>query len=145
MQTPTNLSRIKKPLFDLLSQFNRNWEQHQNRLRLDLLEEEIGNIETHPLKGELKNLINGKGGSLPFFTSGKIIWCTLAPNPSRLQKVVEQLQAWILPSYGWQDRLDHIHRHPRTASLSLLRGMLQQSQEGSGQVFQEGRDRRCSL
>jgi hypothetical protein len=98
--------RINKPLFQLLTHFNSNWEQYQSRLCLDLSEEEIGNIEVHPLSGELTNLIIGKGGSLPFFASGKIIWCTLAPNPSLLQKEVDKLQAWILPSYGWQESGD---------------------------------------
>ena len=63
---------------------------------------EIKDLETHPLRGEIANLIKEKGGSLPFFSSGKIIWCTMAPDPFRLKKTVAQLQSWILPSYGWQ-------------------------------------------
>lgn len=98
--------KINKSLFDLLSLFNKNWEQHKDRLYMDLSEEEIGNIETHPLSGELINLINKKGGSLPYFSSKNIIWCTMAPNSFLLQKEVEQLQAWVLPSYGWQGKSD---------------------------------------
>ncbi len=86
----------------MLSQFNSNWEQNQTRLCLELSEKKINDIEAHPLNGELTNLINGEGGSLPFFDNKKVVWCTLAPNPLQLQKVVEQLQIWILPSYGWQ-------------------------------------------
>jgi hypothetical protein len=97
---------INKPLYDLLSHFNSNWGQHQDRLCVGLSDEEISNIENHPIRGELVNLINGKGGSLPFFSPSKITWCTMAPNSSRLQKVVEQLQAWIIPSYGWQGNGD---------------------------------------
>jgi hypothetical protein len=97
---------IDKSLHNLLSQFNSNWKNFQKRLCLDLSKEEINDIETHPLSGELTNLINGKGGSLPFFTNSNITWCTMASSHSCLKKVVEQLQAWILPSYGWQGNRD---------------------------------------
>ena len=97
---------INKPLFDLLSQFHSNWERYQIKLCLNLSKGEIGNIENHPLRGELINLINGKGGSLPFFSTDKVTWCTMAPDSSMLQKVVRQLQAWIIPSYGWQGNRD---------------------------------------
>ncbi len=98
--------KITKPLLEVLKQFNSNWEKYQKRLCFDLLEEEIRNIEAHPLSGELINLINGKGGSFPFFTDRHVIWCTLAPQPLLLQKQIEKLQAWILPSYGWQESGD---------------------------------------
>ena len=94
--------KINNSQFELLSQFNKNWEQNQKRLCLDLSNYEINAFETHPLIGEIVNLIqNKKGGSLPFFSNDKILWCTLAPNPSQLQIAVDQLQNWILPSYGW--------------------------------------------
>ncbi|MDA3896789.1 MAG: hypothetical protein PF482_11665 [Desulfobacteraceae bacterium] len=94
--------KINTLQFDLLSQFNNNWEKYFKRLCLDLSIGKIGRLETHPLSGEIINLIKEKGGSLPFFSSGKIIWCTMAPDSSQLKKAVEQLQSWILPSYGWQ-------------------------------------------
>jgi len=96
----------ENPLYDLLSQFNNNWKHYQDRLCVDLTVKELGNIEIHPLGGELINLINGKGGSLPFFSTNKVTWCTMAPDFSMLQKVVRQLQAWIIPSYGWQGNRD---------------------------------------
>ena len=98
--------KISKPLHNLLSIFNANWKQNQSRLCLEITENKIRNIEIHPLKGELINLINEVGGSLPFFAQEKITWCTIAPTASLLQTVVQQLQAWVLPSYGWLDDND---------------------------------------
>lgn len=58
--------KISKSLFNLLSLFNSNWEQNRNSLCLELSDEQISNIEIHPLRGELTNLVSGKGASLPF-------------------------------------------------------------------------------
>ena len=117
---------INKPLFDLLSQFHSNWERYQIKLCLNLSKGEIGNIENHPLEGELINLINGKGGSLPFFWTDKVTWCTMAPDSSMLQKVVRQLQAWIIPSYGWQGN-DDGYKIPDHSENSLQKALFESS------------------
>lgn len=45
---------INELLYNLLYHFNKNWEQNKNKLYLELSKQEIGNIEDHPLCGELK-------------------------------------------------------------------------------------------
>ena len=97
---------ITKVLFNLLSCFQSNWDRFQSRLYLDLSEKKLGNIETHPLRGEITSLIHGIGGSLPFFSDKYIVWCTLASDSYMLQITVNKLQAWIIPSYGWQSTND---------------------------------------
>ena len=106
--------KIEKPLYDLLLYFNDNWKQYQDRLCVDLTVKELGNIKIHPLRGELINLISGKGGSLPFFSCSRVTWCTMAPDSAILQNVVRQLQAWIIPSYGWQGNDDGYRIPDRT-------------------------------
>ena len=97
---------INQNTYDLLSLFHENWELFHSSLRLDFSEDEIRDIKHHPLKGELINLVSQKASSLPFFLGNNVVWCTVAPNSILLKNEVEQLQAWILPSYGWQDKTD---------------------------------------
>ena len=42
---------------------------------------------------------------LPFFIVNKneVAWFTLAPNDLEMRGAVEDLRAWVLPSFGWED------------------------------------------
>ena len=82
------MMKISKELKNLLSHFNKNWKgSDQSRLFLDFDKTEILNIDQHPLKGELTNLINEQCGSLPYFKikEEEILWCTMASSSNILQ------------------------------------------------------------
>jgi hypothetical protein len=67
-------------------------------------EAEIENLSNHPLEHEVVALRDGAPASLPFFPpGGEIAWFTIAPDAERLRAAVEDLRAWILPSFGWED------------------------------------------
>ena len=98
--------KITQTIYDLLSQFNANWNGPCPVPPLVLNKDEIGNLDDHPLQCEIENLVKNRGATLPYFASDTIYWCTVAPNYTRLKKYVRDLEAWIIPSYGWQDNAD---------------------------------------
>jgi len=98
--------KINKTLFKLLFVFNSNWEKNKPSLILNMDNNPSEKIDSHPLKGELINLADGKGGSLPFFIKETVVWCSLAPNTIELNALVEQLHVWVIPSFGWQEPND---------------------------------------
>jgi len=55
------------------------------------------------LREEVLAFLGGDWASLPFFTRGNVLWMTVAPTSPLLQRAVELVRAWILPSYGWED------------------------------------------
>jgi hypothetical protein len=59
--------------------------------------------EQHPLYGEIAALSSGEPASLPFFRHDQIGWLTVAGDAKRLQEGIDDLRAWLLPSYGWED------------------------------------------
>jgi hypothetical protein len=40
---------------------------------------------------------------LPFFSGDRIAWFTLAGDAQQLRAAIEDMRAWILPSFGWED------------------------------------------
>lgn len=62
------------------------------------------NLESHPLRGELEAFWQGGGASLPFFSPRQplVHWVTVACGSGALQRSVEMLRAWVLPSLGWE-------------------------------------------
>lgn len=97
---------INTALFKLLNVFNNNWKDNKSSLLLEMENDPFKKIDSHPLKGELINIADGKGGSIPFFVKETVIWCTLASSTLELNTLVEQLHIWIIPSFGWQESND---------------------------------------
>lgn len=81
---------------------------------------------SHPLEGETQSLLAGKASHLPFFrTTGDVAWITLAPDASSLRAAITGLHAWIIPSFGWEDRTRPLIRPqdytgPLATALSML-------------------------
>lgn len=97
----TNNSKIL-----LLGEFNKNWTLFKRSLCVSFDSEGECQFKGHLLEGEISRLFAGKWCSLPFFTSTCIIWCTLGPDDEAINEAVNQLEFWILPSYGWLGRGD---------------------------------------
>src|SRR5262245_13803368 len=59
----------------------------------------------HPLAQEIAALENGSAASFPFFVPNKdeVAWFTLASGKQRMQAAIEDLRAWIIPSFAWED------------------------------------------
>ena len=58
----------------------------------------------HPLAGEINAFAEGAIASLPFFTErNDIAWFTLAPSADELRSALDDLRAWLLPSFAWED------------------------------------------
>jgi hypothetical protein len=58
----------------------------------------------HPLAGEINAFAEGTTASLPFFIDrNEIAWFTLAPCADELRSALEDLRAWLLPSFAWED------------------------------------------
>ena len=80
----------------------------------------------HAIGGELQALAKGDATNLPFFTAkGDVAWITVAPNADALRSVISALRAWVIPSFGWEDRTRAIvnprdYTGPLAAQLSSL-------------------------
>lgn len=85
---------------ELLRRLNDGWPE---RLRLEFGDDTSPDISKHPLRGELAALGHGGRASLPFFKDERVAWFTVAANAEALQAAIEDLRAWILPSFGWED------------------------------------------
>lgn len=85
---------------ELLSRLSKSWPK---ALQLSFETDKTPKISGHPLAGELAALSNGGRVSLPFFKGNKIAWFTLADDAAQLRASIEDLRAWILPSFGWED------------------------------------------
>jgi hypothetical protein len=85
---------------EVLCRLNESWPK---ALQLPFKKDSAPNITGHPLAGELFALSNGGRASLPFFSGDRIAWFTLAGDAEQLRAAIEDLRAWILPSFGWED------------------------------------------
>lgn len=87
---------------ELLTQFSVNWAARKPELRLRIKDGALVDHGGHALLGEVESLCAGRSGSLPFFDgSDTVHWCTVAPTQDDLRRAIADLQAWILPSFGW--------------------------------------------
>jgi hypothetical protein len=61
-------------------------------------------VASHPLRGELEAFWEGEEASLPYFLRRQSLvrWVTLASGSTALQRMVEMLRAWVLPSFAWE-------------------------------------------
>jgi hypothetical protein len=58
----------------------------------------------HPLAHELVAFCRGEVASLPYFSGQTdIVWFTLAPDADELRSAIDDLRAWLIPSFGWED------------------------------------------
>src|ERR1051326_15062 len=85
---------------EVLGRLNESWPK---ALQLPFKKDSAPDISGHPLAGELFALSNGGRASLPFFSGDNIAWFTLAGDAEQLRAAIEDLRAWILPSFGWED------------------------------------------
>lgn len=85
---------------EVLGRLNESWPK---ALQLPFKKDSAPDITGHPLAGELFALSNGGRASLPFFSGDRIAWFTLAGDAEQLRAAIEDLRAWILPSFGWED------------------------------------------
>jgi hypothetical protein len=86
----------------LIAQLSATWPA---ALKLTLSGGKPAGLQSHPLGQEITALAEGRAASLPYFVSGKseVAWFTLAPNDQEMRAAVEDLRAWVLPSFGWED------------------------------------------
>jgi len=86
----------------LLTQLSATWPA---ALKLTLSGGQPAGLQSHPLGHEITALGEGRPASLPFFVASKneVAWFTLAPNDQEMRGAVEELRAWVLPSFGWED------------------------------------------
>jgi hypothetical protein len=84
----------------LLSRLNETWS---GSLKLSLNADEITNLANHPLSGEVSALFTGARSSLPYFSGDEVVWLTTAGDAEGLIAAIEDLRAWILPNFGWED------------------------------------------
>ena len=84
----------------LAKQFARSWTGS-----LKLAPEKIAaqDFAGHSLALELTALLNGEIASLPYLTNDSALWVTIAPDAEDLEMAIEDLRAWVLPSFGWED------------------------------------------
>lgn len=60
-------------------------------------------LQGHPLEHQLVSLGQRGVASLPYFRKGKeTVWFTVAPSPEQLRLAIDDLRAWIIPSFGWE-------------------------------------------
>ena len=85
---------------EVLARLNKSWPK---ALQLTFETDSTPDITGHPLAGELLALHNTGRASLPFFSGDRIAWLTLAGDAEQLRAAIEDLRAWILPSFGWED------------------------------------------
>ena len=84
----------------LLSRLNETWS---GSLKLHLSADEISNLANHPLSGEVSALFGGTRSSLPYFSGDEVVWLTTAGDAEGLIAAIDDLRAWILPNFGWED------------------------------------------
>ena len=87
---------------EVLGRLNKTWPK---ALQLPFEADSAPDITGHPLAGELLALTDGERASLPFFSGDRIAWFTLARDAEQLRAAIEDLRAWILPSFGWEDEV----------------------------------------
>jgi hypothetical protein len=85
---------------EVLARLNKTWPK---ALQLPFEADSAPDITGHPLAGELLAFTTGGRASLPFFSGDRIAWFTLAGDADQLRAAIEDLRAWILPSFGWED------------------------------------------
>src|ERR1039458_3598710 len=62
-------------------------------------------LHKHPIGGELDALAKGEAANLPFFKArGDVAWITVAPNANALRSAINALRAWVIRSFGWEDK-----------------------------------------
>src|SRR5262249_53932978 len=93
---------LTKDQTTLVTQLSGTWPAP---LKLTLSGEKPAGLGRHALGQEITALSEGRPASLPFFVSTKdeVAWFTLGPNDQELRAAVEDLRAWVLPSFAWED------------------------------------------
>ncbi|HVJ67387.1 MAG TPA: hypothetical protein VM510_05350, partial [Caulifigura sp.] len=86
----------------LLHRFSDSWPAS---LQLTFFEGQPAARQSHSLAYEISAFSEGRAASLPFFVTAQdeVAWITLAPDDQQLRAAIEELRAWVLPSFGWED------------------------------------------
>lgn len=85
-----------------------------------------GERGTNPLRFEIEALRRGEAAHLPFFRGEQdVAWLTVAGTATALRAAITGLRAWIIPSFGWEDRVRPIvqpadYTGPLAAPLSAI-------------------------
>src|ERR1051326_5565218 len=85
---------------EVLARLSKSWPK---KLQLPFETDSAPDITGSPLACELLSLSNSGRASLPFFSGDRIAWFTLAGDAQQLRAAIEDMRAWILPSFGWED------------------------------------------
>lgn len=65
-----------------------------------------GDSGANPLRYEIAALRGGEEAHLPFFHGPQdVAWLTVAATAAALRAAITGLRAWIIPSFGWEDRV----------------------------------------
>ena len=91
------------PTLDQLTLLRRLNETWAGKYQLSFNAQEIINLPNHPLGGEVSALLEGTRASLPYFKDNEVVWLTTAGDAEELIAATEDLRAWVLPSFGWED------------------------------------------
>ncbi len=86
----------------LLTQLSATWPA---TLKISLTDAKPAKLQSHPLGQEILALAEARTASLPYFRGNKdeVAWFTLAPDDQAMRGAVEDLRAWIMPSFAWED------------------------------------------
>ena len=101
----------------LLRRLNETWT---GNLKLVFSIDQVTNLANHPLSGEVSALFNGTRSSLPYFSSDEVVWLTIAGDAEGLIVAIEDLRAWILPNFGWEDENPLVTPGDNTSTLAKL-------------------------
>jgi len=95
------------------------WPEHWGALIAD---DGVSAVMGHPLERQLSALLSGRAASFPYPVSneGDTTWVTMAPDAACLQSAIEDLRAWLLPSYGWEDCIKTAPTAGNTLSAQIL-------------------------
>lgn len=112
---------------DVLLTLSDTWPV-QHRLVFD--GDQIANLQSHVLKGEIVAVLQDRKCCLPFFIAGarEIAWFNIARDADEVQSTIHTLRYWFIPSYGWEDDRGWIVTE--TNGFSLADSILKMSPAG---------------
>lgn len=86
-----------QPQEELLARLSASWPAQWRS---------AGEGDANPLRYEIAALRRSEEAHLPFFRGSQdVAWLTVAGTPAALRSAITGLRAWIVPSFGWEDRV----------------------------------------
>jgi hypothetical protein len=92
----------------LLERLRANWAEPWSRLCGDTQRPQSGASAETELHHQLAALEAGSAASFPYFVgnSDEVTWFTVAPSSDDLRLAIEDLRAWLIPSYAAESRVE---------------------------------------